>query len=115
MKIRARVDFSKRWRSIILASYLTLLVGYAMNPLAAQMEEQCQWRRTIRGWEYAHAIQASSKPVFVPLSSDAPTATGSIHQWHRMVLPIAVSSFIATFSCWLLLGVPNRGIVRRLG
>ena len=86
-----------------------------MSQLAAQVEEHSEWRRTVRGWEYAHAIQASSTAVFIPPSSDTPLAFESIHKWHRMALPIAVSCFIVTFGCWLLIAVPNRGIVRRLG
>lgn len=86
-----------------------------MKQLAAQVDKHSEWRRTVRGWEYAHAIQASSTPVFVPLSSPSPSAFGTAYQLHRMLLPIAVSSFIVTFSCWLLIGIPNRGIVRRLG
>ena len=115
MKIKARVDLSKRWRSVLLAAYMTLLVGFAMKQLAAQFDEHNEWRRTVRGWEYAHAIQASSSPVFVPPSSPAPSVFGTAYQLHRIVLPIAVSSFIVTFSCWLLIGIPNRGIVRHLG
>jgi hypothetical protein len=117
MKIKARVDLSKRWRSILLASYLTLLGGFAMQQLSAQVQvdEPNAWRRTVRGWEYAHAIQASSSPVFVSPSSPSPSAFGTAYQLHRLLLPIAVSSFIVCFSCWLLIGIPNRGIVRRLG
>lgn len=115
MKIRARVDLSKRWQFIFLAAYLALLSGFAMEQLAAQIVEPSQWRRTVRGWEYAHSIQASSTPSFTPTSSYEPSAISSIRQWHRIVLPIAISSFIVTFGCWLLIGIPNRGIVRRLG
>ncbi len=115
MKIRARVDLSKRWRPIILAAYLILLGGFAMKQLAAQVDEHSEWRRTVRGWEYAHAVQASSTPIFVPNGSPSPSAIGTAYQLHRMVLPIAVSSFIITFSCWLLIGIPNRAIVRHLG
>ena len=115
MKIRARVDLSKRWRFVFLAAYLALLGSFAMEQLSAQLTETNQWRRTVRGWEYAHSIQANSTPTFTSSSSDEPSAISSIRQWHRIVLPIAISSFIVTFGCWLLIGIPNRGIVRRLG
>ncbi len=115
MKIRARVDVSKRWRFIFLAAYLAFLGGLSMEQLAAQVGDQSDWRRTVRGWEFAHAIQASSAPSFLPTYSHEPSAINSIRQWHRIVLPIAVGSFIVTFGSWLLIGIPNRGIVRRLG
>ena len=115
MRIRARVDLSKRWRFIFLAAYLGLLGSFAMEQLVAQLTEPNQWRRTVRGWEYAHSIQADSKPTFAPTRFEEPSAISSIRQYHRIVLPIAISSFIVTFGCWLLIGIPNRGIVRRLG
>ena len=110
MKIRARVDLSKRWRFIFLAAYVAFLAGLSMEQLAAQVGDQSEWRRTARGWEYAHSIQSSAAPSFVPFNPHAPSAISSIHQWHRIVLPIAVGSFIVTFGCWLLIGIPNRGI-----
>ena len=114
MRIRARVDLSKRWRFVFLAAYLALLGSFAMEQLSAQLMEPNQWRRTVRGWEYAHSIQADSTPIFTPTRFDEPSVISSIRQWHRIVLPIAISSFIVTFGCWLLIGIPNRGIVRRL-
>lgn len=114
MKIRLRVDLSKRWRFIFLAAYLALLGSFAMEQLAAQLTETNQWRRTVQGWEFAHSIQADTKPTFAPIRSDEPSALSSIRQWHRIVLPIAICSFIVSFGCWLLIGIPNRGIVRRL-
>ncbi len=111
MIIRARVDVSKRWRLIFLTTYVVFLGGLSMEQLAGQVGGQSEWRRTVRGWEYAHAIQASSAPSFVPANPHEPSAISSIRQWHRIVLPIAVGSFIVTFGCWLLIGIPNRGIV----
>ena len=115
MKIRARVEVSKRWRFIFLAVYIAFLSGLSMEQLDAQVGDQSEWRRTVRGWEFAHAIQASTAPSFVPSNPLEPSAISSIRQWHRIVLPIAVGSFIVTFGCWLLIGIPNRGIIRRLG
>ena len=115
MKIRARVDVSKQWRFLFLAAYLAFLGGLSIEQLAAQVGDQSEWRRTVRGWEFAHAIQASSAPSFLPSDSHEYSAISSIRQWHRIVLPIAVGSFIVTFGCWLLIGIPNRGIVRHLG
>ncbi len=115
MKIKARVDVSKRWRFIFLAAYLAFLGGLSMEQLVAQVGDQSQWRRTFRGWEYAHAIQASSAPSFVSSNPHAPTAISSIRQWHRIILPIAIGSFIVSFGCWVLIEIPNRGMIRRLG
>ena len=112
MKIKARVDVSKRWRFIFLAAYLAFLGGLSMEQLVAQVGDQSEWRRTVRGWEYAHAIQASSAPSFVPSHPNDPSAIRSIRQWHRIILPIAIGSFIVTFGCWLLIETPNRGMVR---
>ncbi len=114
MNNQARVELSKRWRVILVVAYLSLLSGLAKEQLVAQVGEQNDWRRTARGWEYAHAIQANNSPSFQPTSIAEPSAISSVRQGHRIVLPIAVSSFILTFGCWLLLGIPNRGIVRRI-
>jgi hypothetical protein len=117
MRIRARVDLSKRWHALLFSSYLALVGGVAMGQLIAQVdkaERPDEWRKTVRGWEYAHAIQSSSSPVFVTHVSVQPSALSDLHQWHRIALPIAVSSFLGTFGCWLLIGVPNRAIVKRL-
>lgn len=114
MNIKARVDLSIRWRFFLVAACTSLFAGLATKQLIAQESEQNDWRRTVRGWEYAHAIQANHSPSFQPTSISEPPAISSLHQWHRIVLPIAASSFILTFGCWLLLGIPNRGIVRRI-
>ena len=113
MKIKVRVDLSKRWRVFLFAGYLSLLSGLAVEQLVAQVGDQNEWRRTVRGWEYAHAIQANASPSFHPIPVSEPSKTSWVRQVHRIVLPIAVSSFIVTFGCWLLVEVSNRGIVRR--
>ena len=114
MKIKVRVDLSKRWRVFLFAAYMTLLSGLAVEQLVAQVDDQNAWRRTVRGWEYAHAIPPSPSPNFHSTTDAGPCKISSVHQGHRIVLPIAVSSFIVTFGCWLLVGVSNRGIVKRL-
>ena len=114
MNIKARVELSNRWRVILVAACTSLLAGLATKQLVAQVGEQNDWRRTARGWEYAHAIQVNHSPSFQPTSISEPPATSLLCQCHRIVLPIAASSFILTLGCWLLLGIPNRGIVRRI-
>jgi len=91
-----------------------MLSGLAMEQLIAQVETPDNWRKTVRGWEYAHAIQASSRPVFVAPDPVEPSALSDLRQWHRIALPIALSSFLGTFGCWLLISVSNRAIVKRL-
>ena len=114
MKTKVRVDLSKRWRYFFLALYLAVLSGIVVEQLAAQMDGQDNWRRTVRGWEFAHSVQRSSSHAFRSSIPCAPTALSSVRQWHRIALPLAVSSFMASFGCWVLLAIPNRGIVRRL-
>jgi hypothetical protein len=117
MRIRARVDLSKRWHALLFSTYIALLGGIAMGQLIAQVDKADspdEWRKTVRGWEYAHAIQSSSTPIFVSPASVQPSALSDLRQWHRIALPIALSSFLGTFGCWLLIGVPNRAIVKRL-
>lgn len=116
MRIKARVDLSKRWYSLLFSSYVAVLGGLAMGQLIAQVEKLDKpddWRKTVRGWEYAHAIQSSSTPIFVAPNPTEPSALSDLRQWHRIALPIALSSFLGTFGCWLLIGVPNRAIVNR--
>lgn len=114
MNIKARVDLSIRWRFLLATACTSILAGLATKQLVAQEQEQNDWRRTAKGWEYAHAIQANHSPTFQPTSISEPPAISSVRQWHRIVLPIAASSFILTFGSWLLQGIPNRGIVRRI-
>lgn len=114
MKTRVRVDISKRWQYLFLALCIAIFGGLAIEQLIAQVDGQNAWRRTVRGWEYAHSVQASSSPTFRSTVPSEPSALSSTRQWHRIILPIAVGSFLVTFSCWLLVGVPNRGIIRRL-
>ena len=114
MKTKVRVDLSKRWRYFFLAFCLAVLGGFVIKQLAAQMDEQDNWRRTVRGWEFAHSVQRSSSPAFQSSIPSEPSTLSSVRHWHRIALPLAVSSFMASFGCWVLLAVPNRGIVRRL-
>ena len=115
MKIRARVTLSGKWRSIALSIYLAILCGLMLSPLFAQFDDQGTCRRTSRGWEYAHAVQASFDSSRITPSQNAESSLGStMGRCHSYALPIAVSSFFVTFGCWLLIGVPNRGIIRRL-
>lgn len=114
MKTKVRVDLSKRWRYFFLAFFLAFVGGFVLKQLAAQMEGQDNWRRTVQGWEFAHSVQRSSSLAFQSSIPCEPTALSSARHWHRIALPLAVSSFMASFGCWVLLAVPNRGIVRRL-
>jgi hypothetical protein len=117
MRIQARVDLSKKWHALLFSSYFAILGGFAMGHLIAQVEKidkPDEWRKTVRGWEYAHAIQANSTPVFESSIRPEPSALSDLRQWHRIALPIALSTFLGTFGCWLLIGIPNRAIVRRL-
>ena len=115
MKTRVRVDISKHWQYLFMSLCVAILGGFAIEQLTAQVDGQNAWRRTARGWEYAHSVQASSSPTFRSTVPSDPSALSSARQWHRIILPIALGSFLVTFSCWLLVGVPNRGIIRRLG
>jgi len=114
MRIKVRVDLTKRWHALLFSAYVAILGGLAIEQLIAQVERPDDWRKTVRGWEYAHAIQANSTPVFVSPVTAEPSALSDLRQWHRIALPIAISSFLGTFGCWLLIGVPNRAIVKRL-
>jgi hypothetical protein len=104
MKIKARIDLSKTWSHIGIAFCLSILLCIVLKPIAAQIEEASQWRRTSIGWEQAHAIQASSR---------GHTST-TMETWHSYALPIASSTFFLTLGMWLLMDVPNHAIVRRL-
>ncbi len=115
MQTKVRVDLSKRSHFLFFALCLAVLCGVVMQQLAAQVEEENAWRRTVRGWEYAHWVQNNSSPTFIPTMPGEPSALSSIRYWHRIALPVAVSSFLITFGCWVLLEIPNRGIVRRFG
>lgn len=117
MRISARVDFSKQWHALLFSSYIALLGGVAIGQWIAQIdraERPDEWRKTVRGWEYAHAIQSCSTPNFVAPVSSQPSALSDLRQWHRIALPIALSSFLGTFGTWLLIGVSNSAIVKRL-
>ena len=115
MKTRARVDLSERWRSIAFSFYVAILLGLMLKPLVAQLDDQGSWRRTNRGWECAHAVQKSfSTKTVPPPKENASLRTSSIGRLHVHVLPVAVACFFLTFGCWLLIGVPNHGIVKHL-
>ena len=114
MKTKVRVDLSKRWRPLFLALYLAILGGFVIKELSAQVDEHDSWRRTVQGWELAHSVPRSSSPAFQSSISCRPSALSSVSYWHRIALPLAVGSFLASFGSWVLLAVPNRGIVRRL-
>jgi hypothetical protein len=85
------------------------------------------WRRTTRGWEYAHAVQIvpeslrtkNSNSLVSAKSSSAGTPTRSARKspwfvWQSYALPLAAGAFFVSFSWWLLIDVPNHAIVRRL-
>ena len=85
------------------------------------------WRRTTRGWEYAHAVPIvpenlrspkNTSPVSTQASS-VRTPARSVKKsvwfvWQSYALPVAAGTFLVSFSWWLLIDVPNKAIVRRL-
>ena len=85
------------------------------------------WRRTTRGWEYAHAVpivpeNLRSPKNTSPVSTRAPSARTPARSakkslwfvWQSYALPLAAGTFFVSFSWWLLIDVPNKAIVRRL-
>jgi len=102
-------------------------------PLYVQGESPSEdgWRRTTRGWEYAHAVQIvppsmrgdeAKSTVFSKDSSSvssrgilgSSTSKSPWFGWHVYALPLAAGTFFVSFGWWLLVDIPNRGIVRRL-
>lgn len=113
----------------ILAVSLDAQLANSINVGNQQISEE-GWRRTTRGWEYAHAVQ------IVPPSMRAKAATGQAAKgqggvknrsrelpqqsrypwarWHVYALPLAAGTFFISFGWWLLVDIPNRAIVRGL-
>jgi hypothetical protein len=96
--------------------YTAVLAVLIAAPLSAQLDGQDGWRRTSRGWEHAHAVQQNSRTTMMPDRFDNSSASedSAFVKAHRIALPIAIGSFFVTFGCWLLIGVPNRAIIRRI-
>jgi len=121
MKTRDRVDLSKRHYALGFAACFIFLTTVLLPVVQSQLSGQDPWRRTSRGWEYAHAVQSNAmdnSPPSILYSSavgwpDSETSNERVRRWHRLVLPIAVSSFMVTFGGWLLISVPNLAILRQ--
>ncbi|MEQ1828413.1 MAG: hypothetical protein ABL921_20800 [Pirellula sp.] len=113
-----RIVENRRSNAVIFI--VATLALFVLKPLLGQLVESTDWRRTAQGWEYAHAIQASASANFMDRAAvphnqvDGTTGLAIVGKWNRIVLPIAVCMFFLTFCWWLLIGVQNRGIVRRL-
>jgi hypothetical protein len=92
------------------------IIGPSAFVLYAQQPDA--WRRTVNGWEYAHAIQIRNNTVNVDGNSSSEHRVSLernrvISKWHRIAFPASVGVFMMTFCWWLLIGVENRGIVRQ--
>ena len=79
MKIKTRVDLSRSWRFLLFATYLSVLGGLIAKQIVAQEAEEGTWRRTSRGWEYAHSVpMKASKAAAAPgLDNKRKAAKGS--------------------------------------
>ena len=114
-----------------LARLLALPFAFALltSHLVAQGEPGSEdgWRRTTRGWEYAHAVPIVSENLrspknTSPVSTQATSARTRARSakkslwfvWQSYALPVAAGTFFVSFSWWLLIDVPNKAIVRRL-
>ncbi len=114
-KIRTRVDLARAWRSLAVAACLAVLCGLVGKQLVAQQNDEWTWRRTNRGWEYAHSIPMATQPSTPTATQRGRPETSLAVQQYHIALPLALFSFIVSFSYWSLREVPNRGILRRLG
>ncbi len=113
MKIETRVALSKTCRVLLFATFMAITSSFDVHQLVAQASDD-GWRRTNRGWEYAHSIPFNTKSKVFMAASHIQVANNTNTQWHRVVLPVAIFSFIVSFSYWSLVEVKNRGIIRRL-
>jgi hypothetical protein len=116
MNTRLKAAPSPLQTSIGFGLYTAVLFGLMIAPLSGQFDAQDGWRRTSRGWEHAHAVQQNSKTTMVPDHFDGSSTIeeSAFVKAHRIALPIAIGSFFVSFGCWLLIGVPNRAIIRRI-
>jgi len=113
MKMRAQVDLKNRWQCLVVSAYMAILCGIIFSPVFAQFDIDTNWRRTNRGWEYAHAVQpANMHTGVVSARFEGSRTYRTMGKLHGIVLPIAVCSFLITFSCWSLIGVQNEAMAR---
>ena len=129
VKIKVRVDLSGARKYVGLVFYVAVLGGIFLAPLVAETENvetenSDGLRRTSRGWEHAHAVQinpskrgsSAAKVIRTPTNGlqGRAGARNAWTVWHSYALPLAAGSFFVSFGWWLLVDIPNRGIVRRL-
>jgi hypothetical protein len=111
----------------LLAGHLALAILIAQSFAQSEPRSEDGWRRTTRGWEYAHAVPIVPESLRSPkktsvVSTQAPSVRkprGSAKKspWfvgQSYALPLAAGTFLVSFSWWLLIDVPNKAIVRRL-
>jgi len=127
-KLTKNKEMIRAWFFFVAVILFVLVVPFDIQ---GESPSEDGWRRTTRGWEYAHAVQivppsmrgdeakstvfskdslsVSSRGILGFSSSKSPC-----FGWHVYALPLAAGTFFVSFGWWLLVDIPNRGIVRRL-
>jgi hypothetical protein len=111
----------------LLAAPLAFAILTAHSFAQSEPRSEDGWRRTTRGWEYAHAVPIVPENLRSPKktsivsthATSVSTPTRSARKslwfvWQSYALPLAAGTFFVSFSWWLLIDVPNKAIVRRL-
>ena len=111
----------------LLACPLAIAILCSHLQVHGESASEDGWRRTSRGWEYAHAVQIvpeslrakKNNSLGLAKAPSSRTPTRSVRKspwfvWQSYALPLATGTFFVSFGWWLLVDVPNNAIVRRL-
>lgn len=97
-----------------LLSVVGLSMGFHGMFVFAQSSQDSanvlEWRRTSLGWEQAESLPIRTDEMFVGNEFQFPTlsiTTETVHQTHRLALPLAIAGLMACLGPWLLLRWPT--------
>ncbi len=105
--------------NVLIFSLGLLVLSMAFNGLfvlgqsSLDASADSGWRRTTIGWEHADSLPVSTKGSVASSQLIFPTLSvpmNTIDYVHRLVLPLAISGFMACMGPWLLLRWPTNSI-----
>lgn len=111
--MRKSTCFKKRSLTALLSFVGLSFVTHGIlvfGQMSLNSQNEPGWRRTSSGWEHAESLPAFTNTNVAPNELRFPALSithETIHQTHRMALPLAITGFMACLGPWLLMRWPT--------